>query len=703
MPLLSGSLPRGLGVALLACAMVLSTAPSSSGSPAQPGVADTDAACGPNAPGTEGFVPVLGTELPTQAHWLNQRPTYSFDRTSEVSAGFDRVGYCLELDGPAGPQWVWTSMESFTSDPNRLGLPTMPGQVVRQRVDDLEVRSNVPGVTVGDGQTGYLEMWPNQYSSGASTQIANASALTYDADDNPTGGSLGYGSFQVHQIGATRPSELHPKTVFAVNTFTTADTAALSVGIGTNTNGQPDWTFTNNAESYTQRRLTVYARPALVTLTTAPQDRRLYPRDASGGATVPVAGQVLDPTVRHLRLQVTTGGSTRNLTAVVRDGRFAFAPRITAGLHSYDLRLWTGGRVERQVAHWRDIVSGDAYVVQGQSNAAAARYVGDASGEESPYLRSFGSSTADPTLSGADRTWHHATGDVTNQSGSVGQWAIRMGRRIVDTYRVPVALLNGAHGGQPIAFFQRDDADPDRITSNYGRLRQRLASAGLTDHVRGVFFYQGEADNDNVAVHVGGYTSLLEDWRADLGAKVPGGSEYLTYQVRTSPCNNSTTVALRDAQRRLGDTHDVTLLSTNGLSGHDGCHYAFAGGYREMGDHTFAVVARDLYGGPSAGVAPPNPSTASFSNAEHTEITVRLRETDPLTVDPGVEADFRVDGTTATVSSVEYQADGRLVLGLSEPATGATGISYLGHLRSGPWITNATGAGLLAFTGIPVT
>lgn len=696
MPTSSNSLPFRTGVALAAMGLLLTITPATAAGAAE--AADT--ACAEKVSEAAGFTPVLGADLPTQADWLNQPVPYDFDRTAEVAGGFDRVGYCLELDGPEGPRWVWTSMEPFTDDATRLGLPTMTGQVVRQRVDDLDVRTNVPGVNVGGGQTGYLEMWPNQYSAGAGTQVANASALVYDADDNPTANALGHGSFQVHQIGATRPSELAPKTVFAVNTFTSADDAALSLGIGTNTAGQPDWTFAGNANSYTQRRLTVYARPALATLTDAPSDRRLYPRDADGGATVPISGTVLDPRVRSMRLEVTTGRTTRNHTARVRDGRFSFSPRITAGLHSYELSLWTSGPVERRVARWTDVVSGDVYVVQGQSNAQAARYVGNAAGEESPWLRSFGSSTYDPALSGADRAWHHATGDVSYQSGSVGQWAIRTGRRIVDTYRVPVALVNGAHGGQPIAFFQRDDADPDRITTNYGRLRQRLAAAGVADDVRGVFFYQGESDSDNAAVHIGGYTALLADWRADLGAAFPDGSQYLTYQVRTSPCNNGTTIALRDAQRRLGDTHDVTVLSTNGLSGHDGCHYAYAGGYRELGDHAFAVLARDHYRGPSAGVAPPNPASAAVTNAERTEITVRLREDDPLTVDPGAEADFRIDGSTAVVSTVEYRPGGRLVLGLSEPATGATGVTYLGHLRAGPWITNATGAGLLAFTGI---
>lgn len=688
----------GLLIAVGAAMALLAPSSVASGSTAPDGVGvSTDTACSANVPDAAEFVPVLGADLPTQANWLNQTPPYTFDRTAELTAGFDRVGYCLELDGPDGPQWVWASMESFTSDPGQLGLPTMAGQVVRQRVDDLDVQTNVAGVTTGSGQTGYLEMWPNQHSTMAAAQVANASAQTYDADDSPTRTALGYGSFQVHQIGATRWSTLAPKTVFAVNTFTTSETVPLSVGIGTNTAGHPDWSFANNANSYTERRLTVYARPALATLTVAPQDLQLYPRDANGGANVPIAGHVTDPRVRAMRLQVTTGGSTRSLMAPVRGGQFAFAPRITAGLHSYDLRLWTVGDVKRQIAHWTDIVSGDVYVVQGQSNAGSGQFNGYAAGEESAYLRSFGSSTVDHTLSGADRVWRYASGDVIYEAGSVGQWAIRMGRRIVDTYGVPVALFNGAQGAQRIEFFQRDDAQPDRITTNYGRLLQRLTAAEVVDRVRGVFFFQGEAERDDAVRHISGYTSLLADWHTDLGADL----QHYVYQVRTSPCLDGTTIALRDAQRRLGDTHDVTILSANGLNGHDGCHFAWVDGYQEMGDHTFAVVARDLYGGPADGVAPPNPASAAFSNAEQTEITVTLRSADPLTVEPGVGADFRVDGTIVTVTDVEYRAGGLLVLTLSGPAVGATGITYLGHIGSGPWITNATGTGLLAFT-VPI-
>jgi hypothetical protein len=644
-----------------------------------------------------GFTPVLQLDLPERAGYLNKTPPYSLDRTAEIGANFDRVGYCVELNGPDGPQWVWTAMEPFSTDATRIGLPTRPGELVRQRVGDLDVKSNVASVTSGTGQTGYLEMWPNQYQESASTQVSNASAITFDADDNPTS-PLGYGSFQVAQIGATRPSSLAAKQVFAINTFTESDTGLLSLGIGTNLSGQPDWTFANNANRYSQRRFTAYVRTAVVALTESPQDRQLIPRDAKGGATVPVAGRITDPRVRRVQLRVSSNGRTESYSSV--GSTFRFSPRIKAGLQEYTFELRaTGPGFDRVVARREGVVSGDVYVVQGQSNSEAAKYNGAANGEESPYLRSYGSPTSDASISGADRVWHYATGDVTNQSGSIGQWAIRMGRRIVDTYKVPVALINGAHGGQPINFFQRNDANPNDLNTNYGRLRQRLTGAGVIGQVRGVLWYQGESDNDNASVHISGFTSLLQDWRADFGTAIPGGSRYYVYQVRTSPCGNTTAMNLREAQRDLGDTAGVTVLSTNGVSGHDGCHYAYLGGYRDLGDHTFAVLARDLYGGTKVGVAPPNPSTVTASGSQ---LVVQLRSTDVLTVDSGVAADFRVDGSVVTVSSVAYQAGGKLVVTLSGPATSGTTLTYQGHNGAGPWITNATGTGLLAFT-LPIT
>ncbi|GAA0578060.1 hypothetical protein HPO96_14370 [Kribbella sandramycini] len=648
-----------------------------------PLLGDPGAGC---AAQSAGFTPVLQVDLPERAGWVDKELPYTLDRRTEIGANFDRVGYCLELNGPDGLQRVWTAMEPFSTDARAIGVPTKAGQLVRQRVDDLDVASNVPNVTSGTGQTGYLEMWPNTYAEASSTQVANSSPITFDTDDSPTNGA--YGSFQIAQVGPGRPSNVAAKTVFGINSFTQGTDVPLSIGIGTNSAGQPDWTFANNAARYSQRKLTAFVRTSVVSLSESPQDRQLVPRDSRNGANVPVAGRITSAQVSEVQLRVSSNGHTDTYTSRNRD--FRFTPRINAALQEYSFELRAVGTgFNRVVARRTGVVSGDVFVVQGQSNAEAARFNGAANAEESPYLRSFGTPTSDGNISGADRAWHYATGDVTNQSGSAGQWAIRMGRRIVDTYKVPVAIVQGAHGGQPISFFQRNDASPDDLGTNYGRLRQRLKAAGVIGSVRGVLWYQGESDNDNAAVHVNGFRALLADWRSDFGT----AARYYVHQVRTSPCGNSTSINLREAQRALGDTDGVTVLSTNGLPGHDGCHYAYIGGYRDLGDHNFAVIARDLYGGPSAGVAAPNPTSVT---ANGSQLVVKLRTTDALAVPAGAAATFRVEGAAVTVSSVAYQS-GTLVLTLSGPATGVTALSYLSHNGAGPAITNAIGTGLLAF------
>lgn len=662
---------------------------------AGPGDATT---CAANVADTAEFVPVLGLDLPATSVGIAGALAPVFDRTAEVAQGFDRVGYCLELDGPQGPQWVWTAMEPFTTDATRLDPPTIAGEIVRQRVGDLDVASNVAGVAPVDGGNGFLESWPNSYTQARPGQIFGASATTYDAEDTPATGA--FGSFGIHSVAPDALAGAAPQTVLSVTGLTQTPGAALGLGIGTSTMANPDWTFAANGATYTTRRLTVFARPAVVAFDRAPEDRQLFPRDADDEASVAIAGTVLDAEVASVRARLWKGDASTDFTAAVgADGGFAVTPVLEAGLHEYRIEFDAiSPSGERRVATWDRLVAGDVYVIQGQSNAEARMFSGSANGERSPWIRSFGSSSDNPALSTSDRTWNIAAGDSYAEAGAIGQWGLRMASRLVADHGVPVAVVNGAHSGRPIDFFQRNDADPDLVTTNYGRLRQRLAAAGVLDRVKAVLWYQGENENDNAAVHVAGFTTLLDDWRSEFGSAA-SSTEYYVWQVRTSPCSNSTPVALRDAQRRLADTHDVTVLSTTGLNGHDGCHYSYVDGYRDMGDQAANVIGRDLLGGNATGVAAPNPISAAYSNSARTTVTVQVRPSaegaETLTVEAGAAADFRVTG--ATVTAVTAQS-GALQLTLSAPAANAATVSYLSHMRSGPRVLSPGGVGLLAFT-----
>lgn len=244
-----------------------------------------------------------------------------------------------------------------------------------------------------------------------------------------------------------------------------------------------------------------------------------------------------------MRLDIARDGQALSSSSVPVQGAgsgFTFAPRIQAGLNSYSFRLYSvSGSSATLQGTWSDIVAGDVFIVSGQSNAAARQHfpsnpgnpsdTSNSSGaDRSPWVRTFGSSTADPTTAGQDDTWQVADGDSYQVSGAVGQYALRLGRQEVNTYGIPVALLQGGHEGRPVTFFQRNDASPADPGTNYGRLLGRAQRAGVQGQVRGIFWYQGESDNNDVASQTSGFASLLDDWRTDY----PGVEHVYAHQIR---------------------------------------------------------------------------------------------------------------------------------------------------------------------------
>lgn len=661
--------------------------------------------CDTAAAESAGYRAVRGIDLPTQANWRDVTPPYAFDETASVADGFDRVGYCLELVGPAGSTWVWTSMEALDSSTDSLGLPTRAGQVWQRGVDDLTVASNQPTVPAVNGGAGRVEMWPNQYSAPTTRQVPGASDTVFDADDTVST-TLGYGSLQVHAF-ADASAARGPRTaaaatatpVLAVNAFTSAP-RPLDIGIGVNAGQHADWTFAGNAATYTTRRLTVYARPAAARVDTFPTSRQLVPRPGQTATSVPVTvtGQAVDADVTAVELRTARDGQrwTQRDAVTPSDPRFSFTVRLPVALSASDLELWAlSPNGDRRIARAVDVVAGDAFVVTGQSNAVATQFNGSSEPDRSPWVRSFGSSTADPTLATATDGWSYAVGDTSLRVGSIGQWSVRMARQLSADRGIPVAVVNGALGGRPIAYFARNDAQPTDPATNYGRLLQRLTAAGLVGPgaIDGLLWYQGESDGDNADVHVTGFRDLVADWRQDL----TGDLRVYVHQVRTSPCNNSETVALRDAQRRLPATiANLRVLSVSDLNGHDGCHYSYAEGYRRLGDHNAATLLVDRYGQERPGVRAPDPRVAHRVEDQPAEIVVALQSpVDPLTVEQGAAADFRVPG--AVVQAVRFQNGRGLVLTLDRPVPAGATVAYVGHLRTGPRVMNASGVGLLAF------
>jgi len=611
---------------------------------------------------------------------------------------FERVAYFVEL----GTKWVWVSFDAASDSTRDIGVPVAARSWQSRKVRNMNVFSSAgAGVTTGSGiTTGNIEFWSTSYGPQTVPGIPGGSNTTLDFNDtySLTGS---HGSMQIHNYGAGQ-------TIFAFNNWnTTASNSDL--GIGNSPGANPDWTFSANAGTYASRRIYVlvkrgtYGGQADINYTSFPAEKSLAPRNvATNKATVAVAGAETRGGFEHVRLRTYRNGvpygSVLTLPLTYSGGQapFTFSPTIDAELAEYEFALsLLVGPNEVIIRRSQGVVAGDAYLVNGQSNADAQKYNGSAFAYESPFIRTFGLNTSSSSGTAADHVWRTATGDGSqDRVGGIGQWALVMANLIVSQQGIPVAVINGAHGGQEIGFFQRDETNTESLTSNYGRLLHRVRQAGLQNSLRGAFFYQGEADVDDAGIHDLGFREMRGDWQVDY----PTLERIFVFQVREG-CDGVSRfdLALRDVQRRFEDRFShLSVMASNALNSHDGCHFAFTGGYENLGYHIYRQAARSLYGGTNQNVDPPNPASVQLVGTDKLRITFR-NATDSYTYEPGVEADFQVVGAPVSVTGGSITGN-VLTLQLSGNATNATHLLYGGRQFSGQWVTNANGVGMVSFS-----
>jgi Carbohydrate esterase, sialic acid-specific acetylesterase len=445
-----------------------------------------------------------------------------------------------------------------------------------------------------------------------------------------------------------------------------------------------------------------------VTFTSMPKNMQVYPRNLQTDmANVTIAGSVNDPGYDGIAVHVTRNGAactnmTQSLTYLGGQAAFSQTAAIFSELANYNFTVsLIQAEQTNQVAAATNVVAGDILLVNGQSNAEAMQYSGSANGSQSQWVRSFGSRAAAPQGVAADLEWRIAEGDLSQDPAAIGQWPLKMGRLIVDTYQFPVAIINEAYPGQPIGYFTRNNANPFDLSTNYGCLLYRVQQAGASAAVRAILWYQGESDNDNAAAQETGFLRLYRNWQVDY----PSLEKIYVHQIRPGCPADKWATDLRNRQRLYADKFpDIEVMSTTGVdgqlfqSGLGYCHFVFTGGYETIANHIFGVVGRDLYGASASGnLDAPNPAYAYYSKPGHNEITILTREaTDSITFQSGAAADFRVEGSGATVTN--GNASGHtIVLFLNGDGSNGTGVSYAGHAGAGPWVVNSTGVGLLNF------
>ncbi len=208
-----------------------------------------------NVPEASGYNLVYQLPVPaTDQNWqsLSDIPYSVNNSTALSSTPFTRVAYYVKLVSPQfGTQWVWVSMNTFSNDLSRVGIPI--GDIFYQQlVANMNIR-NSAGV-IKNGISGNIEFWSRCYNANNGAGVPGASETLYDFGDASLTGDNCYGSFQVHDY-------LAGQTVFGYNGWSYTNFSSDDLGIGSNnTPGtHPDWTLASNTYLYSVRELYVFA------------------------------------------------------------------------------------------------------------------------------------------------------------------------------------------------------------------------------------------------------------------------------------------------------------------------------------------------------------------------------------------------------------------------------------------------------------
>ncbi|WP_290794342.1 sialate O-acetylesterase [Flavihumibacter sp. UBA7668] len=475
-------------------------------------------------------------------------------------------------------------------------------------------------------------------------------------------------------------------------------------------------------------------------INTFPLDNQLYPRNLSTNrATVRIAGMASqNSNYRRMRLYVYRDGNwistyTFNLSYWNGTANYSFDIQIPAERNNYRFSLY--GASSWSETHLRtvnNVVAGDAYIIQGQSNAVAnlrgssntANNADDPSNSPNRnFVRVYGGGNLSMNYT---KAWFIGRGNVWyDVDGQTGQWGMRLGSNLVGSTNIPVALFNGAMPGEPLSYFQRNDGSPRSGSTNYGRLLRRIEEAGLQNNIRALIWYQGESDNQgllsstqlSIQQYKNGFTNLYNDWKSDY----PGLNRFYIVQIRHGCGINSpdNTVLVQEAQRQLDkESTEVLTISSSNTSqlfennGLNFCHYNFVNGYRNIGDWLSPIIRRDLYGASlPAAIESPEPQSASFtaynSSGAATQVAITLKDQQTnFNLFGDISNDFRLDGGSYSINSVSLNG-ATIYINFSRnsgTSNNPSSVTYRSHQGdASPIITNSQGLGLVHFAFFPIT
>ncbi len=460
-----------------------------------------------------------------------------------------------------------------------------------------------------------------------------------------------------------------------------------------------------------------------------PEDGQFYARDDSSEGTLHYNGTLAEPAdAVFLKLFADEKLVKTETAKPGADKSFAFAVKLKPGLVKYRVELGTrtGGN-ETVLRRVGDLVCGDAFLIDGQSNALATD-----TGEKSPpetneWIRSYGGPTgrADGIAWVRDRqqaaeraslarpnlwcrpVWKRS---APEHQAELGWWGMELAKRLVASNQMPVCIIQAAIGGSRIDEHQASPADHGDLSTMYGRMLWRVQQAKLTHGIRGILWHQGENDQ-GADGPTGGFgwenyhrlfIEMAGAWKQDF----PNVQHYYVFQIWPNSCamggRDGAGDRLREKQRTLPQLFsNMSILSTLGVRPPGGCHFPLVG-WAEFARMVQPLIERDIYGKAAAGpLTAPNLCRVGYTSAAQDTLAVEFDQ--PVVWTDTLAGQFYLDGAKDKVAAGSV-AGTVLTLKLKEPSA-AKQITYLKEIawNQDTLLLGANSLAALTFCEVPIS
>ena len=442
-----------------------------------------------------------------------------------------------------------------------------------------------------------------------------------------------------------------------------------------------------------------------------PQDGQFYARDDQNEGTLYYNGTLSNSAdAVYLKVYADDKLIKTERQSLKADKFYTFSVKLKAGLIKYKVEFGTNtSGTELAIDTVSNLVCGDAYLIDGQSNALATDTAEKSPPDTSEWIRSYGRPSQNPKDNQGNLWCYPVWKAEKGEKAELGWWGMELAKRLVASQKMPVCIINGAVGGTRIDQHQRDEANPTDLTTIYGRMLWRVQQARLTHGIRAVIWHQGEAEQS-----AGGpmgregcetYHQLFSDMSVAWKQDFPNLQHYYLFQIWPNACagggQDGAGDRLREAQRTLPRLYsNMDIMSTLGIKPAGGCHYPLTG-WAEFARLMQPLIERDIYGkAPTTSITSPNLRRAYYTGA--TKDAIALEFDQPVVWSENLVGQFYLDDEKDKVASGSVKGN-VLTLTLKE----ASSAKLITYLKETTWsqdslLMGANGIAALTFCKVPI-